>query len=116
MVLRRSAAVVCAAAVLAGAAVAGIASGMKGTWVASGPSGKLTLKLMGSGASYHGTLTTVAGGKRTVAKVTGRFDNADGAKQLTLTFTATKRTSLCGLVGPKLYCQLGSGTATFRQA
>lgn len=100
-------------------AVTGAAAGatsMKGTWVASGPTGKMTLKLAGSGSSYHGTLTTVAGGKKTVSKVKGRFDNADGAKQLTLTFTATHRTSMCGLVGTKLYCQLGTGTAAFTRA
>ena len=111
----RSAALCAAAAALA---AAGAASGatMKGTWVASRPSGKLTLKLAGSGSSYHGTLTTVAGGRKTVAKVKGRFDNADGAKQLTLTFPATHRTSMCGLVGTKLYCQLGTGTSTFTRA
>jgi hypothetical protein len=92
------------------------AATMTGTWVASSPTGKYTLKLAGSGSSYHGTLTTVAGGKTTVAKVKARFDNADGAKQLTLTFTQTHRTSMCGLVGPKLYCQLGTGTATFTRA
>ena len=109
-------ALACTAGALAIAATATAATGMKGTWVASGPTGKYTLKLAGSGTAYHGTLTTVAGGKKTVAKVKGRFDNADGSKQLTLTFTATHRTSICGLVGTKLYCQLGTGTATFTRA
>jgi hypothetical protein len=109
-------AMLCSAVALVAAGAAAGATGMKGTWVASGPSGKMTLKLAGAGSSFHGTLTTVAGGKKTISGVKGRFDNADGAKQLTLTFTASHRTSLCGLVGAKLYCQLGTGTATFSHA
>jgi hypothetical protein len=111
----RFAALWAAAALVTAGAAAGAAS-MNGTWVASGPSGKMTLKLAGSFSSYHGTLTTVVGSKKSVAKVKGRVDDADGATQLTLTFPATHRTSMCGLVGTKLYCQLGTGTATFTRA
>ena len=116
ILLKLSRTMLCTIGALLIAATANAATGMKGTWVASGPSGKLTLKLAGSGSSYHGTLTTVAGGKKTVAAVKGRFDDADGAKQLTLSFTATHRSSMCGLVATKLYCQLGTGTATFTRA
>jgi hypothetical protein len=113
MVLMKRCAMLAAAAALLVAGAAQGATTMTGTWVASGPAGKYTLKLAGSGSSYHGTLTTIAGGKKTTTKVKARFDNADGAKQLTLSFPATHRTSMCGLVGRKLYCQLGTGTATF---
>jgi hypothetical protein len=116
VLMRLSGAALCAVGGLLATGTALGATGMKGTWVASGPSGKMTLKLAGSGSSYQGTLTTVAGGRKTVAKVKGRFDDADGAKQLSLSFTATNRTSMCGLVGTKLYCQLGTGTATFIRA
>ena len=96
------------------AAVAIGAAGLAGTWVATGPFGKITLRLHSSGSTYAGTYTLASAGKQTISHISGRFDDADGATQLTLTFTATRRSDLCGLVGSKLYCQLGAtGTAAF---
>jgi hypothetical protein len=90
------------------------ATGLAGTWVATGPFGKITLRLQATGTGYHGTYSVSSGGKTTVSHVVGRSDNADGATQLTLTFTTTHRSSLCGLSGVRLYCQLGTtGTAAF---
>lgn len=111
--MRTTTAVLCAALTLAVVSAATAATGLKGTWVAKTASGKMTLTLAGAGSSYRGTLTTVAGGKKSVVEVTGRFDNADGAKQLSLTFPKTRSTTMCGLVGPKLYCQIATGTAIF---
>jgi hypothetical protein len=105
------------AATVVAAAAAGSASaaaGLAGTWVATGPFGKITLRLQAAGAGYHGTYSLSSGGRTTVSHVVGRSDNADGATQLTLTFTTTHRSNLCGLSGVRLYCQLGTaGTAAF---
>jgi hypothetical protein len=93
------------------------ATGLSGTWIATGPFGKITLRLQAAGAGYHGTYSMSARGKTTVSHVVGRSDTADGAKQLTLTFTGTHRSDLCGLSGVRLYCQLGtSGTAAFTRS
>jgi hypothetical protein len=95
-------------------AAASAATGLAGTWVATGPFGRITLRLQAVGAGYHGTYSVSSGGKTTVSHVVGRPDNADGANQLTLTFTRTHRSNLCGLSGTRLYCQLGAaGTAAF---
>jgi hypothetical protein len=110
---------VCLGAALAAVATAAAtgAAGLAGTWVATGPFGKITLRLHTSGAAYAGTYTLVLGGKQTVSHVSGRSDNADGATQLTLTFTPSRRSDLCGLSGSRLYCQLGAGgTAAFSRA
>ena len=113
----RRAASLCAGLAAVTTAVATAAAGLAGTWVATGPSGKMTLRLHASGSGYVGTYTLVSKGKQTVSRVSGRFDNADGATQLTLTFTASRRSDLCGLVGSRLYCQLGAtGTAAFSRA
>jgi hypothetical protein len=85
------------------------ATGLTGTWVATSPSGKVVLKLRGSGKSYRGTYGT--GGK--TSRVTVRLSNADGAGQVTLTFTATHRSTLCGLVSHRLMCAADTGTLTF---
>jgi hypothetical protein len=85
------------------------AAGLAGTWVASSPSGKVVLKLRGSGKTYGGTYG--AGGK--TSRVTVRLSNADGAGQVTLTFTATHRSTLCGLVSHKLMCAAPTGTLSF---
>ena len=76
------------------------------------PSGKVVLKLHGSGTAYRGTYT--ARGK--VSKVTLRLSNADGAGQATLTFTATHRSSVCGLVNARLFCAASTGTLAFAHA
>lgn len=101
----------CAAGLLA-AAPASAATVLKGTWVATSPSGKVVLKLRGSGKSYRGTYA--ARGK--VSQVTLRLSNADGAGQVTLTFTATHRSSLCGLVNGRLFCAASTGTLVFAHA
>jgi hypothetical protein len=120
MIRRRSTplSVCLGAALAAGATAAAIgAAGLAGTWVATGPFGKITLRLHAAGQAYSGTYTLVSAGKQTVSHVRGRFDNADGATQLTLTFTTSHRSDLCGLSGSKLYCQLGpAGTAAFSRA
>jgi hypothetical protein len=85
------------------------AGGLAGTWVAKGPSGKVVLNLRGSGTSYRGTYG--AGGK--TSRVTVRLSNADGAGQVTLTFTATDRSTLCGLVSHRLMCAATTGTLAF---
>jgi hypothetical protein len=111
------AACLCAGLAAVATAVAIGAAGLAGTWVATGPFGKITLRLHASGHAYAGTYTLASAGKQTVSHLSGRFDNADGATQLTLTFTASRRSDLCGLVGSKLYCQLGAiGTAVFSRA
>ena len=104
-----------AATVAMGAAgTAAAAGGLAGTWIATGPFGTITLRLQSAGTGYHGTYSVSARGKTTVSHIVGRSDNADGATQLTLTFTTTHRSSLCGLSGARLYCQLGTaGTAAF---
>jgi hypothetical protein len=109
--MRTSALLLCAVGLLA-AASASAATGVKGTWVASGPGGKVVLKLRGSGTSYLGTY--VAGGR--VSRVTVRLNNADGAGQVTLTFTATHRSTLCGLVNARLMCAGNTGTIVFTHA
>ena len=109
--MRTSALVLCAVGLLATAS-ASAATGVKGTWVASGPSGKVVLKLRGSGTSYWGTY--VAGGR--VSHVTVHLSNADGAGQVTLTFTATHRSTLCGLVNARLMCAGNTGTIVFAHA
>ena len=101
----------CAAGLLA-ATTASAATALRGTWVATSPSGKVVLKLRGSGKSYRGTYA--AGGK--VSQVTVRLSNADGAGQVTLTFTATHRSSLCGLVKARLFCSASTGTLVFAHA
>jgi hypothetical protein len=85
------------------------ATGLAGTWVAKSPSGKVVLKLRGSGKSYRGTYGV--GGK--TSRVTVRLSNADGAGQVTLTFTATHRSTLCGLVSHRLMCVADTGTLAF---
>jgi hypothetical protein len=85
------------------------ATGLAGTWVATSPNGKVVLKLRGSGNSYRGTYG--AGGK--TSRITIRLSNADGAGQITLTFTATHRSTLCGLVSRRLMCAADTGTLTF---
>jgi hypothetical protein len=109
--LRTSALTLCAAGLLATAS-ASAAAGLQGTWVAKPSTGKVVLKLLGSGKTYRGTYT--AAGK--VAHVTVRLGNADGAGQVTLTFTATHRSTLCGLVGGRLICAGDTGTITFARA
>jgi len=97
-------------------AAAGVASGASaaigGRWVASGPSGKIVLQLKGSGKVLRGTWAQ--GGK--TSKVTAKVTNADGAQQVTLTFTQTKRSMLCGIHASKLYCPTETGLATFAHA
>jgi hypothetical protein len=88
------------------------AAGLAGTWVATSPSGKVVLKLRGSGKSYRGTYGT--GGK--TSPVTVRLSSADGAGQLTLTFTSTRRSTLCGLVNHRLMCAAPTGTLVFARA
>jgi hypothetical protein len=88
------------------------ATSLGGTWVARAPGGKVVLKLHGSGSSYRGTYR--AGGK--TSRVTVRLSNADGAAQVTLTFTATKRSTLCGLVSRRLMCAGDTGTLVFARA
>jgi len=85
------------------------ATGLTGTWVAKSPSGKVVLKLRGSGKSYRGTYGS--GGK--ISRVTVRLSNADGAGQVTLTFPATHRSTLCGLVSHRLMCAADTGTLAF---
>jgi hypothetical protein len=85
------------------------ATGLAGTWVATSPSGKVVLKLHGSGKSYRGTYR--AGGK--ISRVSLELSNADGAGQVTLTFTATHRSTLCGLVSHRLMCAADTGTLAF---
>jgi hypothetical protein len=101
----------CAAGLFASAS-ASAATTLNGTWVATSPSGKVELHLRGSGKSYRGTY--VAGGK--TSKVTVRLSNADGAGEVTLTFTSTHRSSLCGMVGGRLMCAAGTGTLVFARA
>ena len=109
--IRTSALAFSAAGLLA--ATSGLAAtGLAGTWVATSPSGKVVLKLRGSGKSYRGTYG--AGGK--TSHVTVRLSNADGAGQVTLTFTATNRSTLCGLVSHKLMCAADTGTLAFARA
>ena len=88
------------------------ATGLAGTWVATSPSGKIVLRLRGSGKSYRGTYR--AGGK--TSRVAVRLSNADGAGQVTLTFVATQRSNLCGLVSHRLMCAADSGTLAFTRA
>ena len=88
------------------------ATGLAGTWIATSPSGKVVLKLRGSGKSYRGTYG--AGGK--TSHVTVRLSNADGAGQVTLTFIATHRSTLCGLVSHRLMCAGDTGTLAFARA
>ena len=85
------------------------ATGLAGTWVAKSPSGKVVLKLRGSGKSYRGTYA--ARGK--TSRVTVRLSTADGAGQVTLTFTASNRSTLCGLLGHRLMCVADTGTLAF---
>ena len=106
--IRTSALVVSAAGLLTVTPALG-ATGLAGTWVATSPSGKVVLKLRGSGTSYRGTYG--AGGK--ISRVTVRLSNADGAGQVTLTFTATHRSTLCGLVSHRLMCAAETGTLAF---
>jgi hypothetical protein len=115
----RVAALLCAVGLAAAAASAAQAATVKGTWVATGTFGKITLALTGSGAALHGSYTQIAHGsnRAAVSKVTARSDNADGVTQLTLTFTKARRSVLCGLEGTKLYCQIGTaGTAVFTRS
>jgi hypothetical protein len=109
--IRTSALAVSAAGLLA-VSPALAATGLAGTWVATSPSGKVVLKLRGSGKSYRGTYAT--DGK--TSRVTLRLSNADGAGQVTLTFTATNRSTLCGLVSRKLMCAVDTGTLAFARA
>jgi hypothetical protein len=99
---------VCLLAVTPGLA----ATGLGGTWVATSPGGKVVLKLRGSGKSYRGTYR--AGGK--TSRVAVRVSTADGAGQVTLTFTATHRSTLCGLVSRRLMCAADTGTLSFARA
>jgi hypothetical protein len=108
---RTSALILFAAGLLASAS-ASAAAGLKGTWVAKAPSGKVVLTLLGSGKVYRGTYA--AAGK--VSPVTVHFGNADGAGQVTLTFTATHRSTLCGLVGGRLICAGDTGPMVFARA
>jgi len=106
-----SAVILCAAVLLAdGSASAAVL--LNGTWVAKTPSGKVVMKLRGSGKSYRGTYA--AHGK--VSKVTLTLSNADGAGQLTLTFLSTHRSSLCGLVKGRLMCSADTGTVVFARS
>lgn len=84
-------------------------TGLAGSWVATSPGGKVFLKLRGSGKSYGGTYR--AGGK--TSRVTVRLSNADGAGQVTLTFTAAHRSTVCGLVRRRLMCAADTGTLAF---
>jgi hypothetical protein len=88
------------------------AAGLAGTWVATSPGGKVVLKLRGSGKTYRGTYGT--GGK--TSPVTVRLSSADGAGQVTLTFTSTHRSTLCGLVNHRLMCAAPTGTLVFARA
>jgi len=102
---------------MAAAGLLAVASGsaavsLSGKWVATSPSGKVVLKLRGSGKVYRGTYA--AAGK--TSRVTLRLSNADGAGQVTLTFTATHRSTLCGLVSHKLMCSADTGTLAFARA
>jgi hypothetical protein len=106
--VRTSAVALCVAGLVATAS-APAATGLKGKWVASSSGGKIVLKLRGSGASYRGTYA--AGGK--VSHVSARLASADGARQVTLTFTATHRSTMCGLVSGRLMCAGATGTIVF---
>jgi carbohydrate-selective porin OprB len=116
----RAAALCCATALAASLAASTAQAGtVKGAWVATGAFGKITLRLAGSGTAFHGTYTQISRGAKhgTASKVTARSDTADGVTQLTLTFTKTRRSVLCGLQGAKLYCQVGTaGTAVFARS
>jgi len=109
--IRMPVAVLCAAGLLA-VGQASAASSLDGTWVAPSPTGKVVLKLQGSGKSYRGTYR--AGGN--TSHVTLLLSNADGAGQVTLTFTTTHRSTLCGLVNHRLMCAADSGTLAFAHA
>ena len=109
--MRNSALAVGVVALVAVAPALG-ATSLAGTWVAKSPGGKVVLKLRGSGKSYSGTYG--AGGK--TSRVTLRLSNADGAGQVTLTFTATHRSTMCGLVNRRLMCAGDTGTLAFARA
>jgi hypothetical protein len=109
---KRISALAVGAAGLLAVAPALAATGLAGTWVASSPRGKVVLTLRGSAKSYRGTYR--AGGK--TSRVTVRLSNADGAGQVTLTFTATHRSTLCGLVSRRLMCAADTGTLAFARA
>jgi len=117
------AAVLLAAALLGAApaapadgARASTAAGLSGTWVATGPFGRIVLRLRRVSKVYRGTYTQVRRGKATgtSSRVVARADNADGVQQVTLTFVSAGRSDICGLRGAHLYCQVGAaGTAVF---
>jgi hypothetical protein len=84
-------------------------AGLQGVWVAKGAAGKIVLRLHGSGSTYRGTYTEA----RKVARVVARLTDADGVQQVTLTFTASRRSSLCGINAGRLYCQTAGGASVF---
>jgi hypothetical protein len=105
-----------ALAVLAAPGPAGAAAGRAGAhgpagvWVSTGSRAKIVLRLEGSTSPFRGTYAQGA----TTVKVLARSSSADGSGQLTLTFTASGRSAMCGLHAGRLYCQLGpSGTTVF---
>jgi hypothetical protein len=109
VIATRTAALAIGAATLLTVRAGLAATGLAGTWVAKSPAGKVVLKLRGSGESYRGTYG--AGGKTSAVVV--RLSRADGAGQVTLTFTATHRSSVCGLVSHRLMCAADTGTLAF---
>jgi hypothetical protein len=85
------------------------ATSLAGTWIAKSATGKVVLRLTGSGKAYRGTYA--AGGK--TYRVTLQLSNADGAAQVTLTFVSPHRSTVCGLVTQKLMCSTDTGTLAF---
>jgi hypothetical protein len=115
-VTRRILAVIAVAAALPARVAWGMpASGLGGTWVAAAGSGKIVLVLHKTGAVYKGTYTELPPGKTTgkPSKVVAHATNADGVQQITLTFTGSNRSTLCGLRTGHIYCSVPTGTAIF---
>ncbi|HVC81846.1 MAG TPA: hypothetical protein VNL35_15240 [Chloroflexota bacterium] len=101
----------------AGAALAA-SNSLAGTWAAAFASHPIKLQLTGSGSSYKGTysfnLATVVKGKvkNTTESVPVKVSEATKNKQVhvTITFTKSKATILCGLSKNTLICRPLVGT------